>query len=119
MLPIFLADSLLLKDDDDNVHVESQPSVAALLRVIEKASPKDLERCRLGDLCQVVPYSATCTQLLGYCLTWELILLLCGSSTSELRYQYAEFLSNAGLIQKLMDNLFRKYYFSHVRRRDV
>lgn len=54
----------------------------------------------------VEPYSDECAQLIGYFLGWDLVLRLCGCSGSELRYQYASYLTNSKLIPRLMDTLF-------------
>lgn len=77
-----------------------------LLFPIEKACVDSFETIRRGDLCLVEPYTSECTELLGYLLGWDVILRLCGFSGSELRYQYASYLSNSKLVSRLMDILF-------------
>ena len=94
-----------VKEEEDGSQTERQPPQALLL-VLEKINLASMEETRIGDLHLVEPYSPECNHLVGFFLTWELVLRLCGHSTSELRYQYAAYLSNSGLISKLMDNLF-------------
>ncbi|XP_059350076.1 E3 ubiquitin-protein ligase listerin-like isoform X2 [Daphnia carinata] len=91
--------------DGDQEKTERSPPPALLLP-IEKANLEDLDELRCGDLHTVEPYSQECQQILGYFLGWDLILRLCGSSDSELRYQYASYLTNSKLISRLMDILF-------------
>ncbi len=69
--------------------ITERPPPQALLYPLEKTNLGVLEETRCGDLHIVEPYSGECTQLLGYLLSWDLILRLCGCTGSELRYQYA------------------------------
>ncbi len=94
-----------LKEDEDGKDMERCPA-QALLSVLEKVSLPSLEEIRIGDLHTFEPYSSECIQLVGFCLTWDLILSLCGHSSSLLRYQYAAYLTNSGLMTELMDKLF-------------
>ena len=77
-----------------------------LLTVIEKVSLSEIDEVRVGDLYTVEPYSEKCTQLIAFYLAWELVLDLCGRSSSELRYQYAAYLSNSSLMAQLLSNVF-------------
>lgn len=91
--------------DGDEEKVERSPP-SSLLFPLESAVLETIEEIRCGDLHIVEPYSEECTQLIGYFLGWDLVLRLCGSSGSELRYQYASYLTNSKLISRLMDTLF-------------
>lgn len=108
LLPeIISAEAIKCKEelDGDQEKTERSPPQALLLP-IEKANLENLDELRCGDLHTVEPYSQECQQILGYFLGWDLILRLCGSSDSELRYQYASYLTNSKLISRLMDILF-------------
>ncbi|KAI9559714.1 hypothetical protein GHT06_013719 [Daphnia sinensis] len=104
---IISAEAIKCKEelDGDQEKTERSPPPALLLP-IEKANLENLDELRCGDLHTVEPYSEECQQILGYFLGWDLILRLCGSSDSELRYQYASYLTNSKLISRLMDILF-------------
>ena len=91
--------------DGDQEKTE-RPPPQALLLPLEKVILEVLDDLRCGDLHSTEPYSEECTQLIGYFLGWDLILRLCGCSSSELRYQYASYLSNSKLISRLMNILF-------------
>ena len=78
-----------------------------LLELLQKTTLEGLDDVRVGDLHLIEPYSEECSRFIAHCLTWKLVLNLCGCSSSELRYQYAAYLGNSGLIAQLMDDLFR------------
>lgn len=90
--------------DSDQGRVERAPPHPLLIPL--EISLESLKDARCGDLHLVEPYSDECMQILGYLLSWDLVLKLCGSSSSELRYQYASYLSSSKLITRLMDTLF-------------
>ena len=91
LLPdITSAEAVSSKEDvDDDQEKTEHPPPKALLLPLERATLEALEEVRCGDLHIIEPYSGECTQILGYFLSWDLILRLCGCSGSELRYQYA------------------------------
>ena len=95
-------------DEDEEVEEKSggRAPPSALLDVLQTTQLEELERVRIGDLHHIEPYSEECSQWIAYCLAWKLVLHMCGCSSSELRYQYAAFLSDSGLMSRLMDNLF-------------
>ena len=107
LLPGILSSELIeAKIDADDEKAERAPP-ADLLAVIEKASLSEIDvEVRVGDLYTVEPYSDECTQLLAFYLGWELVLDLCGRSSSELRYQYAAYLSSSSLMARLLSNVF-------------
>lgn len=48
---------------------------------------------RLGeDSCRVQPFTDSFTYTLAYLLLWDVMLNLCEKASTELRYQYAEWL---------------------------
>jgi len=79
---------------------------SCLLDILNQIKLGELEQVRIGDLHIVEPYSEECSQLIALCLTWKLILHMCGCSSSELRYKYATYLTDSGLMSRLMDNIF-------------
>lgn len=97
----------LIKDDaDEEEEKKGRAPPSALLDVLRNVKLEELEKVRIGDLHIVEPYSEECSHLIAFCLTWELILHMCGCSSSELRYQYATYLTDSGLMSRLMDNIF-------------
>lgn len=78
-----------------------------LFNILDETSLDGLDAVRVGDLHWIEAYSDECRVFIAYCLTWKLVLSLCGCSSSELRYQYAAYLGNSELISQLMANLFR------------
>ena len=92
--------------EDEEVEKKGREPPSALLDVLNNVKLDELENVRIGDLHIVEPYSEECSQLIAFCLTWKLILHMCGCSSSELRYQYATYLTDSGLMSRLMDNIF-------------
>nr|XP_023024069.1 E3 ubiquitin-protein ligase listerin [Leptinotarsa decemlineata] len=62
---------------------------------------------KLGeDSCRVEPSTDSFTYTFGYLLIWDVLLSLCNQSSTELRFQYADWLRNEDLFQNLLNNLF-------------
>lgn len=66
-----------------------------------------LQETRVGELYEIKPYSAECSNFFGYCLSWNLVIHLCANVSSELRSQYATSLYDSGEAPLLLENLFR------------
>ncbi|XP_025830695.1 E3 ubiquitin-protein ligase listerin isoform X2 [Agrilus planipennis] len=63
---------------------------------------------RLGeDSCTVQPFTDSYSYTFSYLLLWDVILCLCNLSSTELRYQYADWIKNNDFLTKLLNNLFR------------
>ena len=77
------------------------------MNIVEKSSLVSLEEIRLGEVHEIKPYSAECSNFLGYCLSWNLVIHLCANVSSELRSQYATSLYTSGQAPQLLENLFR------------
>lgn len=92
------------KDDDEKTE-RLPPSV--FMSIIEKSSLASLEEMRIGEVHEIKPYSAECSNFLGYCLSWNLVIHFCANVSSELRSQYATSLYASGQAPQLLENLFR------------
>ncbi|CAG9858317.1 unnamed protein product [Phyllotreta striolata] len=63
---------------------------------------------KLGDdSCRVEPLTDSFTYTFAYLLLWDILLSLCEKSSTELRFQYADWLKNEDLLENLLNNLFR------------
>ena len=96
-------------DDDGHQQADKgeRPPPRPLLDVLQRTSLEGLDDARFGQLHLVAAYGDECSRLVAHCLSWKLVLALCGCADSELRYQYAAHLGSCGSIARLMDDLFR------------
>ncbi|XP_060689478.1 E3 ubiquitin-protein ligase listerin isoform X2 [Hemiscyllium ocellatum] len=109
-LPAF--DNEYLKSYDDNGNEEeyvlSPP--AALMSVIG-IREEDLENIfyniPVGEHTDIKPLSEAYYSVLGYLLTWKLLLTFFKASPSELRAIYATYLRKSKCLHKLLQHLFR------------
>ncbi|CAG9822593.1 unnamed protein product [Phaedon cochleariae] len=63
---------------------------------------------RLGeDICRVEPSTDSFTYCFAYLLLWDILLSLCDQSSTELRFQYVDWLRNEDLLKNFLNNLFR------------
>ncbi|XP_050511017.1 E3 ubiquitin-protein ligase listerin [Diabrotica virgifera virgifera] len=63
---------------------------------------------KLGeDSCRVEPMTDSYTYTLAYLLLWDVLLTLCDSASTELRFQYADWLRNENLLNTFLNNLFK------------
>ncbi|CAH1975524.1 unnamed protein product [Acanthoscelides obtectus] len=63
---------------------------------------------KLGeDVCNVKVGTDAFTYTFAYLLIWDILLTLCGEASTELRYQYAEWLRNEDLLNNFLNNLFK------------
>lgn len=63
---------------------------------------------RLGeDSCRVEPYTDSYTFTLAYLLIWDILLMLCDKSSTELRYQYAQWMKEKDYLTILLNNSFK------------
>ncbi|XP_018571354.1 E3 ubiquitin-protein ligase listerin isoform X2 [Anoplophora glabripennis] len=63
---------------------------------------------KLGeDSCRVEPSTDSFTYTFAYLLLWDVLLTLCDQASTELRYQYADWLRNEDLLKNFLNNLFR------------
>lgn len=59
------------------------------------------------DSCRVEPSTDSFTYTFAYLLLWDILLTLCDQASTELRYQYADWLRNEDLLKNFLNNLFR------------
>ncbi|KAI4457621.1 zinc finger protein [Holotrichia oblita] len=63
---------------------------------------------RLGEnSCRVEPYTDSYTYTFAYLLLWDVILSMCEKASTELRYQYADWLRNEDFLNNLLNNIFK------------
>ncbi|KAJ8918958.1 hypothetical protein NQ315_016860 [Exocentrus adspersus] len=63
---------------------------------------------KLGeDACRVEPSTDSFTYTFAYLLLWDVLLTLCEQASTELRYQYSDWLKNEDLLMTFLNNLFR------------
>lgn len=63
---------------------------------------------KLGeDSCRVEPYTDSYAFTLAYLLIWDILLLLCDKSTTELRYQYAQWMKDKDYLSIFLSNSFK------------
>ncbi|KAL3280344.1 hypothetical protein HHI36_017833 [Cryptolaemus montrouzieri] len=63
---------------------------------------------KLGeDSCHVQPFTDSYNYTLAYLLIWDVLLTLCEKATTELKYQYADWLRQEDILKNLFNNLFR------------
>ncbi|KAK9753539.1 Ring finger domain [Popillia japonica] len=63
---------------------------------------------RLGEnSCRVEPYTDSYTYTFAYLLLWDVILTMCEKASTELRYQYADWLRNEDFLNNLLNNIFK------------
>jgi len=82
--------------------------LTALLRPIEDARvtlDTVIGQHNIGETAQVS--SAQRAIVSSYLLAWSLLLSLFRSTSSEQRVQYAQYIRRTGLVDRLMDNVFR------------
>lgn len=63
---------------------------------------------RLGeDSCRVEPFTDSYTYTFAYLLLWDILLYLCEKSSTELRFQYADWLRKEDLLNSLLSSIFK------------
>ncbi|GJQ69098.1 hypothetical protein Trydic_g6262 [Trypoxylus dichotomus] len=63
---------------------------------------------RLGEnSCRVEPYTDSYTYTFAYLLLWDITLTMCEKASTELRYQYADWLRNEDFLSNLLNNIFK------------
>ncbi|KAK4881955.1 hypothetical protein RN001_005274 [Aquatica leii] len=63
---------------------------------------------KLGEhSCRIEPYTDSYTYMSAYLLIWDVLLSLCEYSSTELRYQYADWLKNGNFLNNLLDNIYK------------
>ncbi|KAF5294612.1 hypothetical protein FQR65_LT10718 [Abscondita terminalis] len=59
------------------------------------------------DSCRIEPYTDSYTYMSAYLLMWDILLTLCEYSSTELRFQYADWLKNGNVLNNLLDNIYK------------
>ncbi|KAK9879336.1 hypothetical protein WA026_004187 [Henosepilachna vigintioctopunctata] len=63
---------------------------------------------KLGeDSCRVEPFTESYSYTFAYLLMWDVLLTLCEKASTELKYQYADWLRKENILKDLFNNLFR------------
>ncbi|ETE73486.1 E3 ubiquitin-protein ligase listerin [Ophiophagus hannah] len=92
----------------DNVDLRSPP--AALMTVLttqEDLLENILECIPVGEFAEIQPMSVEFCIILGYLLTWKLILSFFKGASSQLRALYSQYLRRTKSLNKLLYHLFR------------
>ncbi|XP_020851528.1 E3 ubiquitin-protein ligase listerin isoform X2 [Phascolarctos cinereus] len=103
-------------DDDDvksYVDEEEEPALSppvalmAVLGILEDLLENILECYPVGEFAVIQPLSEEFCYVLGYLLTWKLILTFFKAATSQLRALYSLYLRRTKSLNKLLYHLFR------------
>ncbi|XP_072116707.1 E3 ubiquitin-protein ligase listerin isoform X1 [Mobula birostris] len=109
-LPAFDNEHLKSYDDSGNDEDHGLSPPAALMTVIsakEKVLENMFSNVPVGEYTEIEPLSAAYYCILGYLLSWKLLLVFFKASPSELRAIYASYLRDSKCLHKLLQNLFR------------
>ncbi|KAG9486176.1 hypothetical protein GDO78_008978 [Eleutherodactylus coqui] len=112
MLDKLMAD-LPAFDEDHSPEDEEEPALsppAALMSVLalqEDLVETLLEGIQVGEFAVIQPLKEEFCSVLGYLLTWKLILTFFKAASSQLRALYSQYLRKTKSLNKLLYNLFR------------
>ncbi|KAM9788487.1 E3 ubiquitin-protein ligase listerin [Neosynchiropus ocellatus] len=95
-------------DDDGNEQSLSPPAaLMAVLSACEDLCESILAGLQVGEFAVVQPLSVEYSCILGYLLSWKLLLTFFKSSPSHLRAHYSQHLKSSCSLNKLLHHLFR------------
>ncbi|XP_068126697.1 E3 ubiquitin-protein ligase listerin isoform X2 [Hyperolius riggenbachi] len=104
-LPAFDED---MKSDEEDEPVLTPPaSLMSALAVQEDLVDNFLRGIQVGDFAIIQPLKEEFSLVLGYLLTWKLILTFFKAASSELRALYSQYLRKTKSLNKLLYNLFK------------
>ncbi|KYQ46429.1 hypothetical protein ALC60_14525 [Trachymyrmex zeteki] len=101
-------DKVLVESDNfesSNLNIKRFEEVLSNIQTIVNTMLMEFKLCDTVT-CTIQPFTDSYTYILGYLLTWGIILDICEKSHSDLRYQYAEILK-IKLFPYLLDNIFK------------
>ncbi|XP_075053231.1 E3 ubiquitin-protein ligase listerin [Mixophyes fleayi] len=105
-LPAF--DDEDLKSDEEEEPALSPPaSLMSVLAVQEDLVESMLEGIQVGEFAIIQPFKEEFCFVLGYLLTWKLILTFFKAASSPLRALYSQYLRKTKSLNKLLYNLFK------------
>uniref|UniRef100_A0AAQ5XRZ8 E3 ubiquitin-protein ligase listerin n=1 Tax=Amphiprion ocellaris TaxID=80972 RepID=A0AAQ5XRZ8_AMPOC len=100
-------DSNKSDDDRDEPCLSPPASLMAILSTCEELCDNILAAVQVGEFAVVQPLSVEYSCILGYLLTWKLLLTFFKSSPSHLRAHYAQYLKRSCSLNKLLLHLFK------------
>lgn len=104
-LPVFDED---LKCDEEEEPVLSPPvALMSVLAVLEDLVENLLQGIPVGEFAVIQPLQEEFCFVLGYLLTWKLILMFFKAASSQLRALYSQYLRKTKSLNKLLYNLFK------------
>nr|DBA34456.1 TPA: hypothetical protein GDO54_002013 [Pyxicephalus adspersus] len=104
-LPAFDED---LKSDEEEEPVLSPPAaLMSVLAVQEDLVENILRGIQVGEFAAIQPLKEEYCFVLGYLLTWKLILTFFKAASSQLRALYSQYLRKTKSLNKLLYNLFK------------
>ncbi|XP_053561967.1 E3 ubiquitin-protein ligase listerin [Bombina bombina] len=107
-LPIFDDENLKSYGDEDEEPALSPPaSLMSVLAIQEDLIEKILEDVSVGEFIIIHPTKEEFCFVLGYLLTWKLILTFFKAASSQLRVLYSQYLRKTKSLKKLLYNLFK------------
>ncbi|XP_041115888.1 E3 ubiquitin-protein ligase listerin-like [Polyodon spathula] len=109
-LPEFDNENDNTKSDDEEEEEPCLSPPAALMAILgatEELLDDILGSVQVGEFAVVQPLSEEYCCILGYLLTWKLILTFFKASSSHLRVQYSHYLRKTKCLHKLLFHLFR------------
>uniref|UniRef100_A0A671VE33 E3 ubiquitin-protein ligase listerin n=1 Tax=Sparus aurata TaxID=8175 RepID=A0A671VE33_SPAAU len=94
-------------DDSDEPCLSPPASLMAALSTCEELCDSILAGLQVGEFAVVQPLSVEYSCILGYLLSWKLLLTFFKSSPSHLRAHYAQYLKRSCSLNKLLLHLFK------------
>lgn len=95
------------EDDGDEPCLSPPASLMAILSTCEELCDSILAGVQVGEFAVVQPLSMEYSCILGYLLSWKLLLTFFKSSPSHLRAHYAQYLKRSCSLNKLLLHLFK------------
>ncbi|MEE6468105.1 hypothetical protein FKM82_008163 [Ascaphus truei] len=107
-LPIFDDEDLKSYGDEDEEPALSPPaSLMSVLEIQEDLIDNILEGIPVGEFVIIQPHKEEFCFVLGYLLTWKLVLTFFKAAPSQLRALYSQYLRKTKSLNKLLYNLFK------------
>uniref|UniRef100_I3JAZ1 E3 ubiquitin-protein ligase listerin n=1 Tax=Oreochromis niloticus TaxID=8128 RepID=I3JAZ1_ORENI len=94
-------------DDRDEPCLSPPASLMAILSTCEELCDNILSGIQVGEFAVVQPLSVEYSCILGYLLSWKLLLTFFKSSPSHLRANYAQYLKRSCSLNKLLLHVFK------------
>uniref|UniRef100_A0AAX7TL64 E3 ubiquitin-protein ligase listerin n=1 Tax=Astatotilapia calliptera TaxID=8154 RepID=A0AAX7TL64_ASTCA len=94
-------------DDRDEPCLSPPASLMAILSTCEELCDNILSGIQVGEFAVVQPLSVEYSCILGYLLSWKLLLTFFKSSSSHLRANYAQYLKRSCSLNKLLLHVFK------------